>query len=169
MGQRHVAAAERIHLAQHAQRAADRMAAFHPQQRSDPPRLPRPGDIVGAGRELQVLRIARDQPLHHVDLLERRLNRLRLAEIGRDEHRPKLRPDMALAQAVEIGVHHRPGIVRRGLGSLGRVGGVAEIEARKDVLAPVAQLFGNVVVAVPHRSRAQCLLRDLLGRWRSGG
>jgi hypothetical protein len=79
MGQRHVARAERVHLPQHRQRAADRMAALHADQRGDPARLERLFS-TGSGLAIgQLARVAGDQPFQHVDLLERRLDRLRLA------------------------------------------------------------------------------------------
>jgi hypothetical protein len=135
------------------------MAALHSQQRGDLARLQRLFDAGGILAEDQIARIAGDQPLHHVDLLERRLDCLRLGQLGRDKDRPELRSDPALPQPFEVGLHRQ-----LALGRIGGVRGVGEIEIAEHILATLAQLFGHVVVPVPHRRGAKCCLGDGLGR-----
>ena len=164
MGERHVARAERIHLPQHAKAGTDRMAALHADQRGDLVRLPRRGDAGRINAELHIGRVARDQPLDNVDLLHRRLHRLRFAKVRRDVNRPQLRTELAFADALEVG-HHRRLAARR----ISGVAGIVEVKAFEDVLAPVTQLFGHVIVPIPHRCGGERSHGNLLGRTGGSG
>ena len=158
--QRHVARSQRIHLAQHRQAAADRLTAFHADQRGDLARTHCLLNFGGAGGKAHVARIARDQALGDVDLLERRLHGLRPGQTGIDIDRPELRADMAPAQPREVGLH-RP---------LPLAGSAVPVVSRKSklgnhVVPAIAQLLGNVVVTIPHRRGLERGLGDLF--WRS--
>ena len=85
--QRHVPGAERAHHAQRRQRALDRVAAFHPDHRSDAAVLEGALDLGCRARELERLRPAPRHPVDDVDLLERGAHRL-LALHGRRARRP---------------------------------------------------------------------------------
>ena len=148
MRQRHVARAHVVHLAQYGEARPDRMAAFHAQQRSDATGRHRFLDIVGGQRKLQVLRIARDQTLGDVDLLDGGLHRLRFGEAGADIDRPPLCADLALPHTVEVRMHR---VARIGSG----VERITEIELVDHIAEPRAQLDRNVIVAIPHRRRLE--------------
>ena len=157
--QRHVARAEGVHLPQHAEAAVDRMAALHAEQRGDPAGLHRLLHIRGGKGKLQPVRIASDQPLHHVDLLDRRHGSLRFGKVRRDIDRPELGPDPALSQPRQVGMHRAGAAL-----AVGFVRGVVEIEPGDHVVAARAQLLGNIVVPVPHRRRLERRGGDFLGR-----
>ena len=146
MRQREIARAEVIHLAQHAQAAIDGTAALHPHQRGDLALLQGRFDIGGTGRQHHVIGIARHQTLEHVDLLQREHDSLGLRQVRIDIDRPELRPDLALAQTRQIGVHaHAAPIGRRGLAGIGKV------ELVDYIAIAAAQLLGHVIMAIPHR------------------
>ena len=151
VSQRHVASAQRIHLAQHGKTRPDRMAALHAEQRSDPPLAHDSRDIIGAIGHFQVLRITRDQPPGNVDLFQHRLHGLCLGQIGGNEDGPELRADPPLAQTGKIGLHRardrplQPGIAR-----------VEEVEGTNQIAETRAQLDRRVIMAIPHR---RCIQR----------
>src|SRR3546814_1884090 len=68
MRQRHVARAEIVHLAQHREARSDRMATLHAEHPRDLARLHRLFEFGRGRREHEIVRIARHEPLHHVDL-----------------------------------------------------------------------------------------------------
>ena len=146
VGYRHIPRAKRIHLAQHRQRAADRMATFHSDQRGNPAVSLGRCDLGRTGGKAESIRIARDQPFHHVNLFQGCLHRLRFGQISADIDRPELRSDLAFAQAQQIGVHRHDVF-----GGIGGVGRIAEIEIRDHIFTPLAQLFGHIIMPVPHR------------------
>ena len=71
----------------------------------------------------------------------------------------ELRADLALPQPRQIGMH-RPLPGRR----IGRAARVTEIEIGKHVLAPVAQLFGHIVVPIPYRGSLKRCIGNVLRR-----
>ena len=162
VGERHVARTKVVHLAQHGKAGADRMATLHAQQAGDLALRHRRLDIGRGERQRHVIRIAGDQPLGDVDLLDRRLHGVRLFKAGRHIDRPPLRADLALPQPGEIGVHlvHRPVLA---------VERIVEIEAFEHVVEAAPQRPGHVVVAIPHRRRLQRCCGDLFRRLRQGG
>ena len=91
VGQRHVARAEVVELAQRGEAAADLVAALDADQRGDLARLVDADDVVGGARQLEVVRIGLDQPLDDVDLLERLADRGVAGDFARDVDRPELR------------------------------------------------------------------------------
>jgi len=162
MGQRHVPRAEIIHVAQHRQARSDRMTALHAEHARDLARLHRLFELGRTGREHQVVRIALDEALHHVDLFQRLLHRLRLIAVRRDIDRPELRADMALAQPDQVGVH------RNAVGGRG-VAGVVEIEAVDHIVGALAQRPGHVIMPVEDRRLLERGLGHCLGRGLRGG
>ena len=69
--ERHVARAEPVEHAQRAERAVDRVAALHADERRDLPLLEDPLDVVGRERQLERLGILAHHAMDDVDLLER--------------------------------------------------------------------------------------------------
>ncbi len=167
MGQRHVAGAKVVHLPQHCQAVGNGAAAFHAQQGCDPPAGHGLLHLVGGSGELQLVGIARDEPLHHVDLLDRGDHRPVLRQAGRDIDRPELRPHPAFAQAWQIGME------RWATPAAGRHGkAIGEVERADDIVITRAQLPRQVVVAIPHRRIVErCFGRGFgrLGAHRNGG
>ena len=93
--ERHVPRAERVVVAQRAQRILDGVPAFQPEQRPDLPRRERRAD-VGRGRSRdQRLGILRDHPARDVDLFELHARIPRVAVLARDVHRPELATELA--------------------------------------------------------------------------
>ena len=107
--ERHVADAEHVVGAQRAERVGDRVAAFDPQERGDPPLSHLAPDIGCATGEGQVLRILGDHPSSDVDLLELIAHHVERAQIAGHVHRPELRPDHAGAEAGDVRIEASPG------------------------------------------------------------
>ena len=146
MGEREVARAEPVELAQHGERTGDRMPALDPDQAGDAPGLVDALDVGGGIGHLEVARVAADHAVDEVDLLERVRQPARGGPLGFDVHRPELRPDAALPQARQVGVE-------RGL-EVAQVAGQVEALEREPALAVLPR---QVVVAVDERHPAQDL------------
>ena len=164
MGQGEVTHPQRIELPQHAQARADRVPALDSDQRRDFACFHRLRDLVCAGRELHLGGITGHQPLDRVDLLERFAHRLGFGQVGRDIGGPELRADVALAHPREVGLHPA-----RAVSARFRMGGVAKVEIGEHIPVAIAQLFGDVVMPVPHRRFLERRLSDLLGSHRRRG
>ena len=102
VGQRHVARAGVVHLAQHRQGIVDLMAAFDADQRSNLVRLVNAANIRGRIGHLEIGRILRRHALDQIDLLQRHLHRLEALQSHRYPHRPELRAHMPGAQSRNI-------------------------------------------------------------------
>ena len=140
VGQRHVASAEVVELAKRGEAAADLVTALDPDQRGDFSRLVDAHDVVGGPRQLEVARIGFHHSIDGIDLLERRADRRIAGHFGRDVDRPELPADTALVKPRHVG-HQR--MVRPTVG--------AAREALDAEIVILAQLFGDVVVAVDQR------------------
>jgi hypothetical protein len=90
--------------AQHRQIIVDLAAAFDAEQRGDATRFLDAADIGRGAGELEILRVAFDDAVNDVDLLQRCLDSGRAGDAGRDINLPELAADMAGAQAGDIGV-----------------------------------------------------------------
>ena len=101
MRQRHVARAEAVEHAQRAERAVDRMPAFHADERRDLALLEDALDVIGGQRQLECLGVLAHHAVDDVDLLERRRHGRRI--ICRDVDRPELTADAARTQAGDVG------------------------------------------------------------------
>ena len=99
--QRHVAHAEVVVRAQRAERVLDRVTAFHAEERSDLAGLVGGADVGHRGRELQAIRILRDDPPRDIDLFELRARESAL-ELAGDVHGPELRTDATVSQTREV-------------------------------------------------------------------
>ena len=141
VGQRHVARAEAIELAQRGQAAADLAPALDPDQRGNSPGLVDADDIVGGERALERLGVSGDHAVDDVDLLDGLADRLVAGDLAVDIDRPELRSDAALLQARHVG-HQR--MVWPGGGAAG--------EADDAVAMALRELLGDVVVAVDQGS-----------------
>ncbi len=108
MGERHVARAGPVQLAQHRQRVADRVSALDADERGDASGAVDAHHVASAGGQLEGVGIQLGQPVHHVDLLEDRLHRGRTGELDRHVDRPELAADPATAQPRDVGVERRP-------------------------------------------------------------
>ncbi len=105
VGQRHIARAERIGLPKHSQRIADRMAAFHTDQRCDAALFLGCVHIRYGQGQLQVVRILIDQTVHDVDLFDNPLHRLEFRQLRVDPDRPELSANPALPEPRQVSVH----------------------------------------------------------------
>src|SRR5207302_385533 len=128
------------------ERVVDLVTALDADQRADAVRLVHADDVRRRVCHGQVRRIARAQRLDQIDLLERRLHRLRALHVYRDPHRPELRPDAADAQAGNVG--HEWHAIGRGRQ---RGGGGGQIDLRQITPEARADLPGQIVVAVDER------------------
>ena len=104
MGQRHVAHAQAIDLAQHGERIADLMAALHAHQAGDTSGLVDTDNVVGRRREFEVVGITCGEPFHDVDLFKRCLHCRAAAHFGGDIHRPELPADVPRVQPCHVGL-----------------------------------------------------------------
>ena len=77
VGDRHVAGARGVELAQGGERVMDRVPPLHADQRGDPAGLVDAHDVVGRAGQLEGVGVALDQAVDVVDLLERRLDGVR--------------------------------------------------------------------------------------------
>jgi hypothetical protein len=91
------------------------------------------------------------QPLHVVDLLEHRPHGVGAGDLHRDVDRPELPADPAAPQPRDVGVHR--GVEPRGVGR--------EVQLREAVLQALADLPGDVVVAVDERDPGEEAPRPL--------
>jgi hypothetical protein len=106
--------------------------------------LARGEDPLGVGcgqRQFQPVRIAADHAEDEVDLLQRGGHGRIPGQRHRHVHRPELRPDPALRQAGQVGV--------------GETDGAGQIRCAEILAARLAQLPGEVVVAVHERAAAK--------------
>ena len=160
VGQRHVARAEVVILAQGRERAADLAAALDPQHRRHAPGLVDAHDVVGGARELKVLRISVDHPPCDIDLLDGLADCRVAGHRAVDVDRPELPTDAAPVEPRHVG-HQR---VRRPLVGAAREPGDA-------ALVILGELFGDIVVAVDQRGRLEDSVDPRLDLWvdRIGG
>ena len=159
MGQRHVAHAEGVELAERGQRARDHRAALEPDQRRDPPGGEGALDLVGGRRKGERLGICRHEARDDVELLDGHPEGLELGQGRRHPDRPELAPDATLAQARDVGVE--------------TVDVAAQVDARGPQAAdPLAKRDRQVVVAVDQRripqDRAGALGEPVVGRGHAG-
>ena len=145
VGERHVARAGGVELAQDGERVLDGVAALHADQRGHLAGAMDAHDVVGGVGHLERVGVALGQPVDDVDLLEDGSRRARSGEIGGDVDRPELAAEVArLAGA--------PRSVCIGGSS---AAGVAEVDAVEVVVDPRAVLPGDVVVAVDEGGRGE--------------
>jgi len=153
VGQRHVAGAGIIELAQQAQGVVDRIAALHADQAGDAAGPVDAADVVGGSGDLEHRRMGGGDALDRVDLLKGGLGRLDRLQAGGDIDRPELGADAARAKAWDIGMEARR---RRQIGrQINTIGIVPEA---------LTQGPGQVVVAVDQGGAAQDLHHPLLPR-----
>ena len=163
VGQRHVARAEIVELAERGEAVAHLMTALDPDQRGYLAGLVDADDVVGGIGLLEIARVGRDEALHDVDLFQRVADRAVAVDLGGDVDRPELPADPALPKPRHVG--------HQGLFPL--VGAAGEAFGPAAVI--FAQLLGEVVVAVDQRRGLQDAVNagldlgvDLLGSSRRG-
>ncbi|OUE30419.1 hypothetical protein BFL35_10190 [Clavibacter michiganensis] len=133
--ERHVPDAERAHRPERAERAADRVAALHAEERGDAARRDRAVHVVGRDAEREPVRVRGDEAAHHVDLLDGGAHRVDARQV-RHPHRPELRRHASALQTRQVGVQARHGVV--------------DGEAREHVVGD-----GRARPALPHRALAE--------------
>src|SRR5436190_8797700 len=113
------------------------MAALHADERSNPSFAMDALDIVRGEREFESFRVARDQLVHHIYLLQHGLDGGRAFQFDRDVHRPKLSANTSGAQTRDISDQRSR--------ELARVMGQVDLA---DLLLQLAELPRQIVVAV---------------------
>ena len=121
-----------------------RVAALHADERGDLPLAMDALDVGGGQGQLEGLGITRHHLVDDVNLLEHRLHRGRAGGHRGHIHRPELGADAAGAQARDVRDQRRA-----------ELAGVARQINRAEVVAVLAVLPGQVVVAVNERRLAQ--------------
>ena len=145
VSQRHVARAGAVQLAQHGQRIANRVPAFDADQRGNAPSAMDAHQVGSSGGHLEGVGIQLGQAVHHVDLLEHRLDRRRSGEVRGHVDRPELPADAAAPQPWDVSVERRQ-----------QAAGVApQIQLVELIVEPLPQLPGQVVVPINQRHLAQ--------------
>ncbi len=157
MRQRHIADAERAILAQDRKASVDLVAAFDADQARGAAARHDPADVRRRRRQRKRVRIGGNETTHHVDLLERHLDRLGAGDVRGDPHRPELPADMPRLQPDEIGLQ--------------RTRQIRPILARdRDVAALiVADLPGEIVMPIDHRRAREHALGARRIRWARRG
>ena len=142
VGERHVADAAGVELAQGRHRARDHRPAFEADQRRDAAGAEGCFHLVRRRRQCERVGIALDEAVDDIELLERHPEGLGLGQVRRDPDRPELAADAALAKTRDVGVE--------------TVHVAAQVDRRRPH-APDAltQSEGQVVVAVDERRLPQ--------------
>ena len=132
--QGHVPGAERVVGPEGAQRILDGVPALHAEERPQPPPFPSALDVIRRQREREPVRVPGDHPAGDVELLQLHPRVAAVLHLAIDIDRPELRADLALSQALEIGVLRRAGSQVVG-GHIARVAGGASDLPRQVVVS----------------------------------
>jgi hypothetical protein len=137
------------------------VAALDADQGGDAAGLVDAAYVGGGRRHLEHRRVARDDAMDDVDLLERRPDRRVAFSLARNPDRPELGADAAAAKAGDVGLER-----------IGELRGVAgEIERLAPEIIFLAYLPGQVVMPVDQGRRLEDALDapvDSVGRLRGG-
>ncbi len=136
VGEGHVARAGVVELTQHGHRVVDRMPPFDADQRRDLPGLVNADHIVRGERQRQRVGIERIEPMHDVDLFERRLHGIGPFHRGGHVDRPELAAHVTLTQSGDVGVQR--------ILELRLI--LSDVDFGELVFDPLAVLPGEVVV-----------------------
>ena len=137
----HVADAQVVLHAQHAERVIDRVAAFHADQRGDLAGLVDAHHVVDREGHLECIRIRLDHTLDDVDLFQRFAHgRALLGRVGGHIGRPELGADASLAQTGYVGVQ----VLLR----------LVQVDHQERKVFFFAELPRQVVMPVPHEAVA---------------
>ena len=122
------------------------MAAFHSDERGDPPGAVDPLDVGGGERHFQVRGMTGDHPFDQVDLLERRLHNVAALQFVRYPDRPELSADATGAQSRDVGHQRDRACAAFELRRVRR-----QVDGRQPALRPLPEFPGQVIVSVDQR------------------